>query len=276
MKKQLSIAALGLAFSATAFAQEAAAPVTAPATAEKAPALSTEEVAKLSSYGLGYQNASQLAGAGLVESDFDKDAFFLGFTEALNSAELKYTPAQLDAAMSALQAQLLERDAEIGEENLKKEAAFLETNSKKEGVVTTESGLQYTIINKGGEKKYEAPKDAPGGMDMQAEFKVNYTGTLIDGTEFDKSPEGQPTALSLQVVPGFAEALKMMPIGAKWQLVIPAKLGYGDRRNGPKLAPNSTLIFELELVEIGKRALPQGGMPFGMPGGAMPAGHPGQ
>lgn len=276
MKKQLTIAALGLAFSATAFAQEAAAPVTAPATEDKAPALSKEDVTNISSYGFGYQSAAQLAGAGLIQSDFSKDAFFLGFAEALNSAELKYTPAQLDAAMNALQTQLQERDTKIGEENLKKEATFLEANGKKEGVVTTESGLQYSIINKGGDKKYEAPKDAPGGMDMQTEFKVNYKGSLIDGTVFDQSPEGKPTALSLQVVPGFAEALKMMPVGAKWQLVIPAKLGYGDRRNGPKLAPNSTLIFDLELVEIGKRKLPQGGMPFNLPAGAMPAGHPGQ
>lgn len=270
MKKTLSIAALGLSLSAAAFAQDSAPAATA--TEEKAPALSIEEVTQRASYAIGYQNAFQLAGAGLVASDFDKAAFFGGFTEALNGAELKYTPEQLDEAMSTLQTILQERDAKIGEENLKKEAAFLEANGKKEGVITTESGLQYQVINKGGDKKYEAPEDAPGGMDMQSEFKVNYTGTLIDGTQFDKSPEGEPAALTLQVVPGFAEALKTMPIGAKWKIVIPSKIGYGERRNGPKISPNSTLIFELELVEIGKRPLPQGGgMPFN-----MPAGHPGQ
>lgn len=276
MKKQLRIAALGLTFSTVAFAQTAA-PAAAPTTEEKAPELSTAEVSQRASYAIGYQNAFQLAGAGLVATDFDKEAFFTGFTEALNGAELKYTPEQLDAAMSALQTQLQDRDTKLGEANLLKEATFLAENGKKEGVITTESGLQYQIITPGGDKKYEAPKDAPGGMDMQSEFKVNYTGTLIDGTQFDKSPEGEPAALTLQVVPGFAEALKTMPIGAKWKVFIPSKIGYGERRNGPKLSPNSTLIFELELVEIGKRPLPQGGgMPFNMPAGAMPAGHPGQ
>lgn len=274
MKKQLSIAAIGLAFTATSFAQEPKTPA-APAVEKKAEQLSPEVVKSRTSYGIGYQSAFQLANAGLIVSDFDKDAFLSGFTEALAGAELKFTPAQLDAAMQTMQASLMERDKKIGEDNLKKGTAFLAENAKKEGIKTTESGLQYLVLEKGGDKKYEAPKDAPAGVDQQSEFHVNYRGTLIDGTEFDKSPEGQPVPFTLQVVPGFSEALKMMPIGSKWQIFIPAKLGYGERRSGAKLGPNSTLIFEVELTKIGKRPAPQG-MPFQMPPGVAPQGHPGQ
>ncbi len=272
MKKQLSIAAIGLAFTATSFAQEPKTPA-APAAEKKAEQLSPEVVKSRTSYGIGYQNAFQLANAGLIVSDFDKNAFLSGFTEALSGAELKFTPEQLDAAMQTLQASLMARDKKIGEENLKKGTAFLAENAKKDGIKTTESGLQYLILEKGGDKKYEAPKDAPGGVDQQSEFFVNYRGTLIDGTEFDKSPEGKPVPFTLQVVPGFSEALKIMPIGSKWQIFIPAKLGYGERRSGAKLGPNSTLIFEVELTKIGKRPAPQG-MPFQMPPGAMPQGQP--
>ena len=272
MKKQLSIAAIGLAFTATSFAQAPATPA-APAAEKKAEQLSPEVVKSRTSYGIGYQSAFQIANAGLIVSDFDKDAFLSGFTEALAGAELKFTPAQLDTAMQTLQASLMERDKKIGEENLKKGNAFLAENAKKKDIKTTESGLQYLILEKGGDKKYEAPKDAPGGVDQQSEFFVNYRGTLIDGTEFDKSPEGQPVPFTLQVVPGFSEALKMMPIGSKWKIFLPAKLGYGERRSGAKLGPNSTLIFEVELTKIGKRPAPQG-MPFQMPPGAMPQGQP--
>lgn len=274
MKKQLSLAALGLALSASAFAQDAT--PAQPTPTEAAPKLSSEEAKQRTSYGLGYQNAFQLANAGLVASDFNKDAFFEGFSEALAGAELKFTPEQLDAAMQALQQSLVARDTKIGEENLKKEIAFLEQNAKADGIVTTKSGLQYQILAKGGDKKYEAPKDAPNGVDQQSEFLVNYRGTLIDGSEFDKSPEGEPVPFTLQVVPGFAEALKMMPIGSKWKIFVPSTLGYGERRSGAKLGPNSTLIFEIELTEIRKRPQPQGGLPFQMPAGAMPQGHPGQ
>ncbi|PQJ29162.1 FKBP-type peptidyl-prolyl cis-trans isomerase [Rubritalea profundi] len=272
MKKQLSIAAIGLAFTATSFAQEPKTPA-APAAEKKAEQLSPEVVKSRTFYGIGYQSALQLADAGLIVSDFDKDAFLSGFTEALSGAERKFTPEQLDAAMQTMQASLMARDKKIGEENLEKGTAFLAENAKRDGIKTTESGLQYLILEKGGDKKYEVPKDAPGGADTQSEFFVNYRGTLIDGTEFDKSPEGQPVPFTLQVVPGFSEALKIMPIGSKWKIFIPAKLGYGERRSGAKLGPNSTLIFEVELTKIGKRPAPQG-MPFQMPPGAMPQGQP--
>ena len=79
---------------------------------------------------------------------------------------------------------------------------------------------------------------------------MNYRGTLIDDTEFDKSPEGQPFPMTLGVIPGFKEALTTMPVGAKWKIFLPSELAYGPRAAGPKIGANSALIFELELVEI--------------------------
>ena len=117
--------------------------------------------------------------------------------------------------------------------------------AKKDGVVTTESGLQYEILTPGGEEKYDAAKhgDAPTA-------EVMYKGTLVDGTVFDQSK--QPIKFNIrQVIPGFTEALKLMPVGAKWRVTIPADLAYGA--NGPgSIGPNSTLIFEMELISLTK------------------------
>jgi FKBP-type peptidyl-prolyl cis-trans isomerase len=97
---------------------------------------------------------------------------------------------------------------------------------------------------------------------------VNYKGTLIDGKEFDASPAGEPVPMTLQVVPGFKEALTTMPVGAKWKVYLPSELAYGEERRSAEIAPNSALIFELELVEIKDAPpAPEGGMPFPMPQG---------
>ena len=98
---------------------------------------------------------------------------------------------------------------------------------------------------------------------------MNYKGTLIDGKEFDASPAGEPVPMTLQVVPGFKEALTTMPVGAKWKVYLPSELAYGEERRSAEIAPNSALIFELELVDIKDApAAPEGGMPFPMPQGA--------
>lgn len=269
MKKQLTIAALGLGLASAAFAQDKpAAPAEAKApVAEKEVKLDATQVTNFSSYGIGYQSAMQLSGAGITPADLNKEAFMKGFLTALEGAEPDFTAEQFEAAMKGLNEVVTKREEKVAADNLAKETAFLAENAKKEGVTTTDSGLQYKIIKKGEGKTYEAPKDAPNGMDMTSEFNISYKGKLTDGTEFDASPEGETVPFTLQVVPGFAEALKMMPIGSTWQLVIPSKLGYGDRRNGPKLAPNSTLIFEVSLKSIGSRPAPQGfpGFPQGGP-----------
>ncbi len=117
---------------------------------------------------------------------------------------------------------------------------FLAENKAKEGVVTTPSGLQYKIITKG---NGAVPADS-------SKVKVNYKGTMIDGTEFDSSKEPITLAVN-RVIPGWTEALKMMPVGSKWELYIPQELGYGAQEAG-KIKPFSTLIFEVELVDIEK------------------------
>lgn len=121
--------------------------------------------------------------------------------------------------------------------------AFLKENAKKSGVVTTASGLQYKIITKG---TGEIPT-------ATQRVKVNYRGTLIDGTEFDSSyKRNQPATFACnQVIKGWTEALTMMPVGSKWELYIPQELGYGERESG-QIPPFSTLIFEVELLEIVK------------------------
>ena len=128
---------------------------------------------------------------------------------------------------------------------------FLEENKAKEGVVTTESGLQYKILTKG-----------TGAIPADTSYvQVNYKGTLIDGTEFDssykrkdKDGKSQPaTFRANQVIKGWTEALTMMPVGSKWELYIPYDLAYGSRATGADIKPFSTLIFEVELVGIGKK-----------------------
>jgi len=139
-------------------------------------------------------------------------------------------------AKAAAQAKL------AGDKNLKEGEAFLAENKKKPGVVTLPSGLQYKVITAGTGKKPKATDTVT----------TNYKGTLIDGTEFDSSyKRGQPATFSVQgVIPGWTEALQLMPVGSKWQLFVPANLAYGPRGAGPQIGPNATLIFEVELLSI--------------------------
>ncbi len=123
-------------------------------------------------------------------------------------------------------------------------AAFLAANAKKDGVVTTASGLQYKVIKSG---TGESPKKSDT-------VKVHYTGTLIDGTVFDSSVQrGEPAVFPVgAVIPGWVEALQLMKVGDKWQLVIPANLAYGENSPSPAIPANSVLIFEVELLGIEK------------------------
>ncbi len=120
--------------------------------------------------------------------------------------------------------------------------AFLEANKKRPEVKTTASGLQYEIMKEGTGTK----------PTTSSQVKVHYHGTLIDGTVFDSSVErGQPAEFGVtQVISGWTEALQLMPTGSKWKLFLPYDLAYGDRGAGPKIGPFSTLIFEVELLEI--------------------------
>lgn len=125
--------------------------------------------------------------------------------------------------------------------NKKAGDAFLAENKKKPGVVTTKSGLQYKV-----EKEGTGPKPK-----VTDQVKVHYHGTLIDGSIFDSSVErGQPITLGLSnVIPGWTEALQLMPVGSKWKLFIPSELAYGDQETG-KIQAGSALVFDVELIEI--------------------------
>jgi FKBP-type peptidyl-prolyl cis-trans isomerase FklB len=122
--------------------------------------------------------------------------------------------------------------------------AFLAANAKKDGVTTTASGLQYKVIKSG-------TGASPKATDQ---VKVHYTGTTIDGNVFDSSvARGQPAVFGVnQVIPGWVEALQLMKVGDKWQLLIPAKLAYGAQSPSPAIPANSVLIFEVELIDIQK------------------------
>jgi FKBP-type peptidyl-prolyl cis-trans isomerase len=267
--------ALVLGLFASASAQTpAAAPAKAEATTPPVevpakPKLDPAVVKSDSSYALGFRTgggfAQQFGKFGVGAADLDPETFLKGFMAAIKGGKPELEEAKLQAAMEALGEMLQGREKATAAANLEAGKKFLAENAKKEGVTTTKSGLQYEVINKGGDKKYVAPKE---GEEDNKQFMVNYKGTLIDGKEFDASPAGEPVPMTLQVVPGFKEALTTMPVGAKWKVYLPSELAYGEERRSAEIAPNSALIFELELVEIKDAPpAPEGGMPFPMPQG---------
>jgi FKBP-type peptidyl-prolyl cis-trans isomerase len=272
MIRKLIHGALAISLATAAIAES---PKTDTANPESAAAPAAEPAAKMdpavvkadSSYALGFRMGSdfdqQYGRFGVTAGDIAREDFIKGFIDAIKGGKPEVEEAKLQAAMQALGDMLQSREKEAATTNLEAGKKFLEENAKREGVITTKSGLQYEIINKGGEERYQAPKE---GAEENKQFLVNYKGTLIDGSEFDSSPPGQPVPMTLQVVEGFKEALTMMPVGAKWKLYLPSNLAYGEQRRSSEIGPNCTLIFELELVKI-EDAPAQQGMPFPMPQG---------
>ena len=195
------------------------------------------------SYAIGLDIATSLK---RQELDVDAKALAAGIADgfagkpALTDEEQK--AAILDLQKSAM-AKAEEKQKAAAGTNLKAGEAFLAENAKKEGVKITASGLQYKVIKSG-----TGPSPKPTDT-----VKVHYTGKLVDGTVFDSSVErGTPVTFSVKgVIPGWTEALQLMKAGDKWQLFIPAKLAYGEEGPGP-IGPNSTLIFEVELLGIEK------------------------
>ncbi len=208
---------------------------------QKTPALKTQK--DKVSYEIGVNLARGFQRSG-VEVDVDLMTRALrdvvaGKKLLMTDEELRQTMATLTAEMKQKQAQ----DSKVAAEARQKQGeAFLAENAKKEGVVTLPSGLQYKVLKSGDGEK---PTDTDA-------VDVQYRGTLVDGTEFDSSyRRGKPGTFKLTgVIPGMREALKLMPVGSKWQLVVPPKLAYGPRGAGGAIGPNSTLLFDLELVGI--------------------------
>ena len=195
------------------------------------------------SYSLGYQFGKNLK---FQETEIDFDVYMSGLRDALEDREARMTQDEIRSTINNLQKRLAEAQKkfqkEQAEKNLAEGQSFLEENGKKEGVITLQSGLQYKVLSEGSGK-------SPQKGDA---VTVHYRGTLLNGTEFDSShSRGQPQSFRVDgVIAGWTEALQLMKEGAKWQLFIPSVLAYGERGVPQRIPPNSTLIFEIELISI--------------------------
>jgi FKBP-type peptidyl-prolyl cis-trans isomerase len=206
------------------------------------------------SYALGMNMGKDLGGKlkqGSVE--VDQAILLRGVKDALSGSKLLLTDDEVKAVFAQLNTDIrkrLEEKARIaGEANKKEGDEFLAANKLKDGVVTLPSGLQFKILTEGTGAK-------PTASDSVV---CNYRGTLISGIEFDSSyKRGQPATFHVnEVIKGWTEALQLMPVGSKWQIFIPSEMAYGEPGRGPQIGPNSTLLFELELLSIQGKDKPQ-------------------
>lgn len=210
--------------------------------AAKEPAPLTTPKDKLS-YAIGTDVGRKLKSQSI---DVDPAIVERALKDALSDTKPAMTDEEMRATLMDLQKQLREKQMaaakELGDKNKKEGEEFLAANKGKEGVVTLPSGLQYKVL-KAGDGQKPKPSDT---------VECNYRGTLIDGTEFDSSyKRGQAATFPVSgVIKGWTEALQLMPVGSKWQLFIPSDLAYGERGAGAGIGPNSTLIFEVELLSI--------------------------
>lgn len=207
---------------------------------EKEPELTTS--IQQASYGIGLNMGQSLVQDGL--EDIDTQALALGMEDALSGTEARVGEKELMAAFAELQSQAEERASNLSTEQLEANTNFLAENAKRDGVITTESGLQYEVIESG----------AADGVQPQASdvVSVHYEGKLTDGTVFDSSiSRGEPVDLPVSgVIPGWVEALQLMRVGDKWKVTIPSDLAYGPGSPSPVIPPNSILVFEMELLGI--------------------------
>lgn len=190
------------------------------------------------SYPLGLSMGQNFKGSGVDKLNADD------FADALRAVYGEGTPAMTyDEAKQVVQEYFTNLQAKAGEMNAKAGKEYLANNAKEEGVKVTESGLQYLVVKEGNGKK-------PGPNDV---VTVHYTGRLIDGTVFDSSVErGEPATFAVgQVIPGWVEGLQLMSEGSAYRLFIPSELAYGEHGTGP-IQPNSTLIFDVQLLKVGK------------------------
>lgn len=242
MKKYaLPLAMLGLV-GLQACNQQTATETPAPATAAvQAPALETRE--QRLSYGIAYNLGQRMQSDSVP---MDVDAFAAGLRDALEGKAPQMAPEEIQAEMQAYQQEMMaEQEAQqeaIASANLAAAEAFLAENAQKEGVIVTESGLQYKVLEAG---------DGPLPT-TEDRVEVHYRGTLLDGSEFDSSyKRGQPVTFGVtQVIAGWTEALQLMPVGSKYELYIPPELAYGPGGAGQLIGPNAALVFEVELLSI--------------------------
>lgn len=265
MRKTLTTAitlfAAGLLLPGTILAQQSSAPATqtpspsssgtSHASTATKPATAARHTAPLTlktdkekfSYALGMR-----MGANFKKQDVSVDPAILerGLKDSLAGGKTLLTEEQAQTALMQVQNEVRQKQQEKMQaeatENKKQGEDFLAANKSKDGVVTLPSGLEYKVLTEG-----SGPK--PTASDT---VECNYRGTLIDGKEFDSSAKhGGPATFPVSgVIKGWTEALQLMPVGSKWQLFIPSDLAYGNRGAGPEIGPDSTLIFEVELVSI--------------------------
>jgi len=246
--EQPSPAASSQAPTATPKKAPAAKPGQTPARKTATPLTLTTDKDKVS-YAIGMNIGTAMKRDGV---DVDTAILLRGLQDALAGSKPLLTDQEVQATMTALQGDLRKKQElqqqQLADTNKKEGDAFLAANKTKEGVVALPSGLQYKILQEG-----TGPK--PAATDT---VTVNYRGTLLDGTEFDSSyKRGQPTPVAVgRIIKGWTEALQLMPVGSKWQLFIPPDLAYGPRQAGPTIGPNSTLVFEVELLSIQPKAAP--------------------
>lgn len=224
-------------------------PATPTTRARRAPAAKSQTVPALTtqkdkfSYALGMNLGTNLNKQSVA---VDPNILLRGLKDALAGGKTALTEDQARAALVEVQTEMRKKQQEemhiAGEASKKEGEAFLAANKAKDGVVTLPSGLQYKVLTQGTGAK-------PTASDSVV---CNYRGTLINGTEFDSSyKRGEPTTFPVSgVIKGWTEALQLMPVGSKWQLFVPSGLAYGERSPGPEIAPDSTLIFEVELLSI--------------------------
>ena len=255
MKTRIYIMMLTLGFlvaiSAYAAKEGAGEEADASPSAEKAAATKTSvlktEVEKVS-YVIGTQIAQNFMKQGI---EINLESLVLGLKNVMEGNELVLNAEESQKVMASFRERMIAKQAaekaEQGAKNLAEGQAFLEANKAKEGVKVLPSGLQYKVITEGtGEIPTVADK-----------VRTHYRGRLINGTEFDSSyKRKKPAEFPVtKVIKGWTEALQLMKVGSKWELYIPANLAYGERVT-PTIPPNSTLIFEIELLEIVKAAEP--------------------
>ena len=189
------------------------------------------------SYAMGVKLAESAKKQKFKEVDSDK--MIEGFEKAFNGKETIISREEVEIILQSYLKEQLKREKIMNKEQ---GTAFLAENGKRDGVQTTDSGLQYEVITNA-----EGPK--PSATDK---VTVHYTGTTIDGTKFDSSVDrGEPATFGLnQVIKGWTEGVQLMSQGAKYRFYIPSELAYGERGAGALIGPNSTLIFDVELLEI--------------------------
>ncbi len=206
---------------------------------------SLENDDQIASYGFGLDIGASLEP---TLTHLDRPALMRGIEDALDELEPAISAEQIAEVTQRVGTLIREEQAAefeaMTETNRVEGEAYLASNAEEDNVTVTASGLQYEVILEG-----DAGAARPTPTDL---VRLHYRGTLIDGSEFDSSySRGQPAEFGVtQVIPGFSEALQLMAVGSHYRFVIPSDLAYGPQGSGPGIGPNSTLIFEIELIEI--------------------------